>query len=82
MRQTPMKLIQVLGAGCAKCYKLRRNAQAAVEELGTDAKVEMVTRIEEIIDFGVLMTPALAVDGVVKLVGRVASVEELKTLLR
>ena len=77
-----MKRIQVLGAGCAKCYRLRRNAQSAVEELGADAEVEMVTRIEEILAFGVLMTPALAVDGVVKLVGRVPSVEELKGLLR
>jgi small redox-active disulfide protein 2 len=77
-----MKLIQVFGAGCAKCYRLRQNAEAAVAELGLDADVEMVTEIEEIIEFGVLMTPALAVDGVVRLVGRVPSVEELKTFLR
>ena len=77
-----MKLIQVFGADCAKCRQLHKNAEAAVEQLGADADVEMVTRIEEIIESGVLMTPALAVDGVVRLVGRVPSVEELKTLLR
>jgi small redox-active disulfide protein 2 len=79
---TAMKLIQILGARCAKCYQLHKNAQAAVDELGANADVELVTEIEEIVEFGVLMTPALAVDGVVKLVGRVPSVEELKTLLR
>jgi small redox-active disulfide protein 2 len=77
-----MKLIQILGVGCSKCYQLRKNAEAAVAELGADADVEMVTEIEEIIEFGVLMTPALAVDGEVRLVGRVPSVEELKTFLR
>ena len=80
--QTAMKLIQILGVGCAKCYQLRKNAEAAVEELGAVADVEMVTEIEEIIEFGVMMTPALAIDGVVRLVGRVPSVEELKILLQ
>jgi small redox-active disulfide protein 2 len=82
MSGSSMKLIQILGAGCAKCYQLRKNAEAAVEELGAVADVEMVTEIEEIIEFGVMMTPALAIDGVVRLVGRVPSVEELKILLQ
>ena len=75
------KLIQVLGTGCAKCTKLKEHAEAAVGELGTDATVEKVEDINDITAMGVLMTPALAVDGDVKVVGRVPSVEELKQLL-
>jgi small redox-active disulfide protein 2 len=76
-----MKLIQVLGPGCAKCAKLQQNVEAAVKELGTEAMVEKVTDINVIIGFGVMMTPALAIDGEVKLVGKVPSVEELKKVL-
>jgi small redox-active disulfide protein 2 len=77
-----MNRIQVFGAGCAKCDRLRKNVEAAVAELRVETKVETVSRIEEIIECGVLVTPALAVDGVVKLVGQVPSVEELKRILR
>jgi small redox-active disulfide protein 2 len=76
-----MKLIQVLGTGCAKCTKLKDNAQKAVDELGIEAMVEKIEDINVITGFGVMMTPALAVDGEVKLVGKVPSVEELKKVL-
>ena len=76
-----MKLLQVLGPGCAKCMKLKEQAEAAVEELGIEATVEKVTDINVITGFGVMMTPALVIDGEVKVVGKVASVEEIKKLL-
>lgn len=75
------KLIQVLGPGCPKCAKLKENAETAVKELGVEALVEKITDIGTIAAFGVLMTPALAIDGEVKVVGKVPSVEELKKLL-
>ena len=73
--------IQVLGTGCPKCRKLAENAEAAAGELGLDCELVKVTDINEITGFGVMMTPALAVDGEVKLSGRVPSVAELKGLL-
>ncbi|MBD3236014.1 MAG: thioredoxin family protein [Candidatus Eisenbacteria bacterium] len=77
-----MQKIQILGTGCPKCEQLARNAAEAIRELGLDCEVEKVSRIEEIAAFGVMLTPALAIDGDVKLVGKVASVEELKELLQ
>jgi small redox-active disulfide protein 2 len=76
-----MKLIQVLGPGCAKCAKLKENVEAAVAESGVEAMVEKVTDINVITGFGVMMTPALVVDGEVKLVGKVPAPEEIKALL-
>jgi len=76
-----MKLIQVLGTGCAKCEKLKKNAEAAVAEAGVEAIVEKVEDINVITGFGVMMTPALAIDGEVKVVGKVPSPEEIKKLL-
>jgi len=76
-----MKLVQVLGPGCPKCENLAKNAELAVREMGIEAAVEKITDIDTMIDFGVLMTPALAVDGEVKAVGRVLSVEEIKAML-
>ena len=76
-----MKLIQVLGTGCAKCAKLKENADKAVRELGIEASVEKVKDINEITGFGVMMTPALAIDGEVKAVGKVSSPDEIKQLL-
>ena len=77
----PDKLLQVLGPGCAKCTKLAENAKAAAGELGINAQVEKVTDINAITGFGVMMTPALVIDGEVKVVGKVPSVEEVKQLL-
>ena len=76
-----MKLVQILGTGCAKCAKLKENADKAVQELGIEASVEKVEDINVITGFGVMMTPALAIDGEVKAVGKVSSPEEIKQLL-
>lgn len=76
-----MKLIQVLGTGCPKCEKLRKNAEEAVKQSGVEAVVEKITDIGVITGFGVMMTPALAIDGEVKVVGKVPSADEIKKLL-
>ena len=77
-----MKLVQILGTGCAKCEKLKHNAEEAVKQSGVEAMVEKVTDINVITGFGVMMTPALAIDGEVKLVGKVASPEEIQKFLQ
>ena len=77
-----VKKVQILGTGCPKCKKLSENAEAAAEELGIEYEFEKVTDINEIIEFGVMMTPALAVDGKVKVVGKAVSVEEIKELIK
>jgi len=76
-----MTKIQVLGTGCPKCKKLAELADAAAQELGIEYELEKVTDINDIMAFGVMMTPALAVDGQVKVTGKVPSAEEIKTLL-
>jgi len=76
-----MKKIQILGTGCPKCKKLAENAQAAAKELGVECSLEKVTEINEIMKFGVMMTPALAIDGQVKTVGKVVSPDEIKKML-
>ena len=76
-----MKLVQILGTGCPKCEKLRKNAEVAVKSAGIEARVEKVSDIKAIIGFGVMMTPALAIDGEVKVAGKVLKPEEIKKLL-
>ena len=76
-----MPLLQILGTGCPKCRKLAENAEAAAKALGVDYHLEKVTDISKIMAFGVMLTPALAVDGQVKVVGKVPSVDEIKALL-
>ena len=76
-----MRKLQILGTGCPKCKKLTENAENAAKELGIDYEIEKVTDINDIISFGVMMIPALAVDGEVKVVGKVASVEEIKKMI-
>ena len=76
-----MKKIQILGVGCPKCQKLAENARVAAESLGIEYAIEKVTRINDIMKYGVMFTPALVVDGVVKVSGKVPSAEELKKLL-
>lgn len=76
-----MKTIQILGTGCAKCRQLTENAEKAAQELGIEYRIEKVTDINQIMSFGVMMTPALAVDGAVKLAGKVSSPAEIKPLL-
>jgi len=76
-----MKKLQVLGTGCPKCKKLAENTEAAATTLGIDYEMEKVTDLNAIMGFGVMMTPALAVDGHVKVVGKVPSAEEIKQWL-
>ena len=71
-------LIEVLGPGCPKCVKLSENAEKAVKEAGVSAEVKKVKEITEIMKRGVMFTPALSVNGVVKCAGRIPSVEEIK----
>ena len=76
-----MRKLQILGTGCPKCKKLAENAEAAAKALGVEYELVKVTSINEIMKFGVMMTPALAVDGAVKVVGKVPSPDEIKKLL-
>ena len=76
-----MKKIQILGTGCPKCKALTQNAEAAAKEMGVECQIEKVTEINEIMKFGVMMTPALVVDGQVKVVGKVLSPEQIKVML-
>lgn len=76
-----MKKIQILGTGCPKCKKLAENAETAAKQAGVECQIEKVTDINDIMKFGVMMTPALAIDGQVKLVGKVPNPEEIKKLL-
>jgi len=73
-----MKKIQILGTGCPKCKTLAANVEAAARELGIEYELVKVTDINEVMKFGVMMTPALAVDGDVKSVGKVLSADEIK----
>ena len=74
--------IQILGSGCPKCKQTEANAAEAVKNLGIDAVIGKVTDIDQIIDFGVAVTPALAVDGEVKFSGKIPSVEEIEEVLK
>lgn len=74
--------IQILGSGCAKCSQLKDNAEAAACELGLEFEIEKITDFREIARMGALVTPALAIDGKLKLAGRVASSGELKAILQ
>ncbi len=76
-----MKKLQVLGTGCPKCKKLAENAEAAAKALGIEYTLEKVTNISDIMKFGVMTTPALAVDGVVTSAGKVPSVDEIKSMM-
>jgi small redox-active disulfide protein 2 len=73
--------IQILGTGCPKCKRLEENAAEAVKALGLDATVEKVTDIDQIMNMGVMFTPALAVDGVVKSAGKVLNKDQVAELL-
>jgi len=76
-----MRKLQVLGTGCPKCKKLAENTEAAAKALGIEYDIAKVTDINEIMKFGVMITPALAVDGQVKVVGKVPSPDEIKKIL-
>ena len=73
--------IQILGSGCTKCKLLEQHTREAVAELGIQVEIEKVTDIEAIIEMGVMMTPALAIDGVVKSVGRVLTKDQVASYI-
>ncbi len=73
--------IQILGMGCAKCEKLDERTRQAATELGLEFQIEKIKDLQQIMAFGVMVTPALVVDGVVKVTGRVPMVDELKKML-
>ena len=77
-----MKTIQILGTGCPKCHALTANAEQAVKELGIEAQIEKIEKIQDIMKYGVMITPALAVDGQVKSAGKVLSPEVIKSFLK
>ena len=73
--------IEILGSGCAKCKQLNASVETAVKELGLSAEVVKVTEIVKITAYGVMMTPALVIDGKVKSSGRNLSVAEIKKII-
>lgn len=73
--------VLVLGPGCAKCQTLYERTKQAAQEIGLECEIVKVTDINAIVGFGVLSTPALVVDGVVKMSGRVPTVAQLKEIL-
>jgi len=77
-----VKKLQILGTGCPKCKKLAENAEAAAKAAGIEYELEKITDINEIMKFGVMMTPALAVDGQVKVAGKVPNAKEIGELLK
>lgn len=73
--------IEILGIGCFKCKQLTANTEAAVKELNLQAEIGKVTDIDKITDYGVMMTPALAIDGTVVSAGKVLDKDEIKKLI-
>lgn len=77
-----MKKLQILGPGCIKCKTLAEKTEAAAKELDLDYELIKVSDIKEIMSFGIMVTPALAVDGLVKVSGRIPSIEEIKEMIK
>ncbi len=77
-----MRKIEILGTGCPKCKQLAANAEQAAKELGIEYKLEKVTDINDIMKFGIMMTPGIAVDGQMKASGKVVSAEQIKPWLQ
>jgi small redox-active disulfide protein 2 len=77
-----MKIIKVLGPGCPKCKTTFHNVEEAVKQLGIEAKIIKIEDIEEMMQYNVLTTPVLMIDGVVKIKGKIAQIEEIKALLK
>ncbi len=76
-----MKKILVLGTGCPKCEKLKKDVETAALEMGIEYELDKITEISKMMEYGVMITPALVVDGEAKVVGKVPSMDELKKLL-
>ena len=74
--------IEILGTGCPKCKQLEANARKAVEELKVKAEIKKVTGVSEIVNYGVMSTPAIVIDGEVKASGRIPTAEEIKKRLK
>ena len=74
--------IEILGSGCAKCKSVEKLVRNIVEELGIQADIVKIDDLQEIVNRGVMMTPAVFIDGEAKIVGRVPTADELKKLLR
>ncbi len=77
-----MKRLKILGVGCPKCADLAERAESAAKKLGIEYELEKVNTINEIMEFGVMVTPALVVDGEVKSSGRIPSIEEAKVIIQ
>ena len=75
-------VIKILGSGCPNCQRLEANAKQAIEDLNLDAKIEKITDITEIMNYGIMSTPALVADEKVLSYGRIPDVEEIKQLLK
>jgi small redox-active disulfide protein 2 len=73
--------IRILGTGCPKCHKLEEETRQAAQELQLDCNIEKVTELKDILAYGVMITPALVVDGNVKVVGKVPARDEIKQML-
>ena len=76
-----MKEIKILGTGCPKCHKLAEQAEIAAKEMNIDYNLEKVTDLNKIMDYGVMVTPALVIDGEVKVAGRVPKIDDIKKML-
>lgn len=74
--------IQILGTGCPKCKALEANARQAIETAGIEASIEKVTEIDRIMDMGVMITPAIAIDGVVKSSGKLLNKDQILAMIR
>lgn len=75
-------IIKILGTGCPKCKKLEENARQAIAEAGIEASVEKVTDLDQIMDYGVMMTPALVIDEKVVSSGKLLSASDIKALIK
>ena len=75
-------IIKILGTGCPKCKKLEENARMAIKELGSDATIEKVTDLDKIMDYGVMITPALVIDEKVVASGKLLSASDIKALIK
>jgi small redox-active disulfide protein 2 len=75
-------VVQILGTGCPKCKALEANARAAIESLGLQAEVKKVTDLNDIMGMGVMVTPALAIDGTVKSAGKILTTAQIADMLR
>lgn len=77
-----MKKLQILGGGCPNCKKLAAQTEEAAQQLGIEYELIKVTKIEDIMSFGIATTPCLVVDGVVKVCGKIPPIEDIKKMIQ